>query len=199
MYKILSVCFLFLVSFKANAQGHIVQVPFGNVPADSISLTVIVVGTGQFDVLIYDRWGNVSDQFESPVTTNDTVTPYFDVSDYQNDTYYWLVMFKDSSEVNGDYRTFSYFRVTKPWVSFSHTSIKDDLNLGAGNNIYSYMQDVYIPGVKGSASIFDISGKQVHQSEIGKGENVIRINQRGLFLVRVESEGHRTTKKVYLN
>ena len=64
-------------------------------------------------------------------------------------------------------------------------------------SIYGFNREVRISGSKGTATIFNLQGQQVHQSRL-TGNNNISLD-KGIYMVRVISDGRSVTKKVYLN
>ncbi|MCH7535027.1 MAG: T9SS type A sorting domain-containing protein [Bacteroidetes bacterium] len=63
-------------------------------------------------------------------------------------------------------------------------------------SITSYNNTITIKG-KGTTSIYNLRGQRVHQSKL-TGKKTISLG-RGIYLVRVISEGRSVTKKIYLN
>ncbi|MCH7535789.1 MAG: T9SS type A sorting domain-containing protein [Bacteroidetes bacterium] len=66
-------------------------------------------------------------------------------------------------------------------------------------SIYGYNNQVSISGVtKGTVTIYDLMGQEMQQAKLN-GNTSIRMNKRGIYLVKVNSEGKSISKKVYLN
>ncbi|MCH7534952.1 MAG: T9SS type A sorting domain-containing protein [Bacteroidetes bacterium] len=82
------------------------------------------------------------------------------------------------------------------------TNFSNDCSLGIiGNDlnqpsITSYYNTITIKG-NGTATIFNLRGQRVHQSKLTGNTNISL--SRGIYLVRVTSNGRSVTKKVYLN
>ena len=58
---------------------------------------------------------------------------------------------------------------------------------------------ISIRGVNaGRATVYNMLGQKVNQIALSNGDNQIRINQRGVFIVRVESDRLITSRKVIL-
>ncbi|MCH7535815.1 MAG: T9SS type A sorting domain-containing protein [Bacteroidetes bacterium] len=65
-------------------------------------------------------------------------------------------------------------------------------------NIYGYGNSVHVTGIKeGSIRIYNTLGKKVHHTNLNAGKNTISL-EKGIYLVRVNSGGKQTTKKVSL-
>ncbi|MCH7534492.1 MAG: T9SS type A sorting domain-containing protein, partial [Bacteroidetes bacterium] len=96
----------------------------------------------------------------------------------------------------------AYSNVNWPWDKDSWAVYSNDCTVGIEDNeptqaiITSYNRTITIKG-KGTATVFNLQGQRVHQSKL-TGKTSITLD-KGIYLVRVTSEGRSVTKKVYLN
>ncbi|NQY10775.1 MAG: T9SS type A sorting domain-containing protein, partial [Flavobacteriales bacterium] len=77
------------------------------------------------------------------------------------------------------------------------TSVRD-LN-GKVASIKANGRDIVIRSNGGKAEVYNTAGQKVYSSTLTRGENRFTLNQRGMYIVRVSSEGKSTTRKVLLN
>ncbi|NQY09646.1 MAG: T9SS type A sorting domain-containing protein [Flavobacteriales bacterium] len=52
---------------------------------------------------------------------------------------------------------------------------------------------------KATITIFDLTGRTVHASNVSSGTNTISLKKSGIYLVRAEGESGMKTQKVYLD
>ncbi|NQY10605.1 MAG: T9SS type A sorting domain-containing protein [Flavobacteriales bacterium] len=64
--------------------------------------------------------------------------------------------------------------------------------------IYGHNQNIIIEGGVGTASVYNIAGKQRHRSSINSGRNAIAIKGKGIYIVRVAGDKGSVTKKMLI-
>ncbi|MCH7535402.1 MAG: T9SS type A sorting domain-containing protein [Bacteroidetes bacterium] len=64
--------------------------------------------------------------------------------------------------------------------------------------IYRHKNQLHISGIQGTVTVFNFQGQRVHQSVLLSDKNIIPL-EKGIYLVRVLSEGKQLVKKIYLS
>ncbi|NQY10013.1 MAG: T9SS type A sorting domain-containing protein [Flavobacteriales bacterium] len=95
-----------------------------------------------------------------------------------------------ASNLGGDHVSYSFY--ARPYCDL--TGIENNLQFNP--TITTLGNSIHITG-KGEVSVFNLTGQRVSQQKL-MGNNSISL-RKGIYLVRVTSKGHTTTKKVYLN
>ncbi|NQY11464.1 MAG: T9SS type A sorting domain-containing protein [Flavobacteriales bacterium] len=71
-------------------------------------------------------------------------------------------------------------------------------------NVYAFGRDINVmlgrAATTGKISVYDMTGKRVHQSNLSKGNNRINVKgSKGIYVVKITSNGRTTTQKVHLD
>jgi len=184
MKKLIVLVILLVGVLESNAQVDSIHV-YPNPFQDTVNVTLYGLDSTELQYKVYNMSGKLELQ-------SSLGTVVGDVS---------FTMVLDSLFLDGvyllriDIQTDVYaFKIVKESTAAIESHNASDVS------IYGYDNKVYILGARdGTVTIFNLSGQQVHQSRIQSGKEIITINQKGIYIVGIETTNGTFNRKINLD